>query len=122
MRFKLQQIDIDKLLKIPNPFHKRDYIQDLGIERFSESKGKLICTWATALGKTVLAIKIIQKMRLKFTEPIHVTVPTDTLKEQWEKKLHGIANVFVYTIHSYLKQTNVIPVLLICDEHLSGPI
>lgn len=118
MRFRLKQEHINDLLLIEDKFKKRDYIQDLGTQIFRTCKGKLICTWATAIGKTVLGIKIMKKIRTNSDEEIHVTVPSDILKEQWEAKISAaeLKNVFVYTIHSYLKQTTVIPRFLICDE------
>lgn len=116
MRYKLNQKDIEILKLIPDPFKKRDYLQELGIDYFQKSKGKLICTWATATGKTVLALKIIKKLQLKHTGEIHITVPTDILKEQWEKNLSDFKDVKVYTIHSYLKQATCVPKLLCCDE------
>lgn len=116
MIFRLNQNNIEDLQKIDDPFLKRDYLQELGIQRFQESKGKLIVTWATATGKTVLALKIIRKLQQKHSGEIHITVPSDNLKLQWEKQLKDFENVFVFTIHSYIKKEQTEPILLICDE------
>lgn len=117
---KLNQNEINELLLIDDPFKKRDYIQLKGVKLFVENKGQLLITFATSLGKTVQAIKIIKLLRTKSNDEIHITVPTDTLKKQWELKLVGIENVFVYTIHSYSKLNNPSPLLLVADEcHIS---
>lgn len=113
---KLNQDEINELLLIEDPFKKRDFIQLKGIKLFLTEKGKLLVTFATSLGKTVLAIKVIKLLRSKSDKEIHITVPTDPLKKQWEKHLEGIENVFVYTIHSYAKMNNPSPLLLVSDE------
>jgi superfamily II DNA or RNA helicase len=115
-KLKLSQNEINNLIKIENKFKKRDYIQELGINYFVQYKGNLLCTWATSLGKTVLGIKIIKGLRKLSNREIHITVPTDTLKKQWDKQVKDLNNVTVFTIHSYCKLKNPSPFLLICDE------
>lgn len=115
-KVKLSQKEIKDLLKIEDPFKKRDYIQEIGITIFKQSKGKLVVTWATSLGKSVFAIKIINKFRRLSLKPIHITVPTLTLKDQWIKKLKGIPNVEVFTTNAYSSLQERKPLLLIADE------
>lgn len=115
---KLTQSEIKELLLIKDPFKKRDYIQQKGLGLFKESKGQLLCRWATSLGKTIFAKKIIQRfLELKSNFVTHIVVPTDTLKKQWEEKLEGILNFEVYIVNTYatLEFEND-PDLIVYDE------
>jgi superfamily II DNA or RNA helicase len=115
-KIKLLQNDINKLLLIPDKFKKRDYIQILGIKHFLHNNGKLLCTWATSLGKSVLAVKIIKLLRKQSSKEIHICVPYDSLITQWEEHMKDIPNVKIFIINSYCKLNNPKPLLLIVDE------
>ena len=66
----------------------RDQRQDEAIKKWIESGGKGTIVAATAFGKTRTAIKIIQKLRVKYPNMlVLVVVPTDLLKKQWHTEL-----------------------------------
>lgn len=116
MKLRLNQNNITDLLKLEKVTEKQSYIQELGIKYFIESNGQLICSWATATGKTILAVKIINKLLLKNPNlEIDVVVPFDILKHQWEKHFTEFknVNVFILKTYSHLKRS---PYLLIVDE------
>ena len=115
MKYRLSQHDITNLLKIEKVTDKQNYIQDLGIEYFVKSHGNLVCTWATATGKTILAVKIIKKLLEKNPDfIIDIVIPFDTLKKQWEKHFDN-PNVKVFILKTYNK-LNRKPFLLVVDE------
>ena len=116
-KIKLTQSQIDNINLLESPFKKRDVIQDIGIELFKQAKGQLVCTWATSIGKTIFALKLIKRLREKNQEEVHITVPTITLKEQWESKIleWNLDNVFVYTTNSYIAMDTKC-IVLFCDE------
>jgi superfamily II DNA or RNA helicase len=116
MKYKLQQIHIEAIQKEPDKFKKRDLIQDIGIKYFIETKGQLLCTWATATGKTVFALKIIKLLRKQSLGEIHIVLPTNALLEQWQTHTQGIENIKIFIINTYSKLPPQNPLLLIVDE------
>lgn len=117
MIYKLNQNQIEQIQEEIDKNKKKDLIQDIGIDIFKKSNFNLICTWATSVGKTVYACKILKKIRQTRSDEIHVCVPYEPLKEQWEKTLKqwGIENVKVFIINTYLKEERN-PYMLIVDE------
>lgn len=117
MKIKLKQEHINTIIAESDLYKKRDIIQDIGKDFFKESGFNLVCTWATSLGKTVFACKIMQEIRKKHDKEIHVCVPYTNLKTQWEKTLKdfNITNVEVFVIDTYMKNPQS-PFLLIVDE------
>lgn len=73
----------------------RDERQAEAVNRWLKSNGKGTVVAATGVGKTVIAIKCIQKVRSKYPDlSVLVVVPTTQLKDQWEEELKkwGVAN------------------------------
>lgn len=115
-RVNLTQNQVNQIHGEPDKYKKRDIIQDIGIEEWKKANGNLVCTWATAVGKSVFATKLIKRLRKQTNAEIHITIPTNALREQWEKHVEGIPNVHIFTIHSYAKLENPKPILYIADE------
>lgn len=119
MKYTLNQSQIEIIQGIKDPYKKRDYIQDeIGIPLFKGSGFNLVCTWATSIGKTIFACKIMKKIRDNgISHEIHIVVPYQTLKDQWEEEIRKfeLENVKVFIINSYFKIKQY-PYLLIADE------
>jgi superfamily II DNA or RNA helicase len=81
----------------------RDDRQEQGIEIWKKSNGWGTLEYCTGFGKTITAIKIINKIIKNRGEIIIIIiVPTITLKTQWEEKLkeYSISSFNVYVINT----------------------
>jgi superfamily II DNA or RNA helicase len=67
----------------------KDERQEIGIEKWKNNKGRGILNYVTGFGKTVVAIKIINRLFKKFgtTADVLIVVPTDILRNQWIQKI-----------------------------------
>lgn len=66
----------------------RDERQKEAINNWIKAKGKASIVAATGVGKTVMALKIIKKLRTKYPNlSVLVVVPTEALKNQWLQEL-----------------------------------
>lgn len=66
----------------------RDERQDESVRKWLQNKGKATIVAATGVGKTIIAIKTIQRVRQKYPLlSVLVLVPTELLKNQWLEEL-----------------------------------
>ena len=89
-------------------------------------KAKGYCSIATGVGKTYIAVLAIKLCNEKHPDKnINVVVPTLVLAEAWtdEKKghikLHGLKNVNIYVINSYVKEQQNCALLIIDETHVA---
>lgn len=101
---------------------KKDWIQDFACSLISFHKS-LIANLMTGFGKSLLAIRTIQRIRKLSNQDIVIVVPSDVLMQQWKAllKKHNLEeNVHVYIINSYVKLSNTAVVrkgvFLVVDE------
>lgn len=118
--YSLNQNQIQLIQAESDLFKKREIIQEIGIQYFRESKGNLLATWSTSLGKTVLALKICQKFREKRNDVIDIVVPFQILKTQWEEKIkeYSLTNVNVYVINTFVKTEREGKFLIVDEAHI----
>lgn len=95
----------------------KDFLQSDIVNIMAKEKS-LVLEAGTGFGKTNTAILAINRVRLKNNLPIVIIVPTNILKTQWESKIIGIDNIYIYVINSYTMTDKVIKngFLLIIDE------
>lgn len=66
----------------------RDERQDESVTKWLKANGKGTIVAATGVGKTVIAVKCIKKVRSKYPNmSVLVVVPTSQLRDQWESEL-----------------------------------
>lgn len=82
----------------------RDERQDEGVQKWINNKCRGTLEWATGTGKTVAAIKAVNRVLKRYPNfKILVIVPTDALVDQWKKELSErcvTSNYGVHTINS----------------------
>lgn len=100
----------------------RNERQEKSIQKWLESKGKSSIIAATGFGKTVVAMKIIQRSQVKNKDfKVIVIVPKINLKQQWEEEAvkFGV-NIKVFVINSIVIANKKIECdLLVVDENSS---
>lgn len=84
--------------------------------------GTIIST--TGSGKTYISILAIKKLNVSIPDAIiHVVVPTTKLKDDWCNKenghiiTHGLNNVEVFVINTYIKKARACTLLVIDEGH-----
>lgn len=94
------------------------------IDKWIKSGARGYFLWATGTGKSYLACLAIKLCNERHPDKqINVVVPTTVLQEAWtdEKKghikLHGLKNVNVYVINTYVKDTHECALLIIDEVH-----
>jgi len=97
----------------------RDDRQEVGIQAWLKNKGKGSFIYATGVGKTISALKIIKRSQIKSkTFKVIVIVPKVNLKSQWEEEAikFGVS-IEVYVVNTIvLKKQHLVCDLLILDE------
>lgn len=102
----------------------RDERQKLGIRRWIDSGGRGVLEWATGTGKTngsIMVIKSLYKHNPNIV--VLVAVPTDVLKEQWNRELaknqlFSICKVEIF--NTIIKQQYQVDLLVVDECHLSA--
>ena len=90
------------------------------------NKARGYCSIATGVGKSYIAVLAIKLCNERHPDKkINIVVPTTVLAEAWtdEKKgnikLHGLKNVEVYVINSYVKEQHECALLVIDETHVA---
>lgn len=100
--------------------NSRDIRQDKAVNIFIDNvknggKGGAF-EFPTGFGKTTCAVKIIGK--LKPGNLVHVVVPTQELKVQWEKVVSGkFLNVHIYVVNTYVQIKRKCDLLILDEAH-----
>ena len=94
------------------------------IENWIKAGAKAYVEWATGTGKSYIACLAIQLCNKRHPDKqINIVVPTTVLQEAWtdEKKghikIHGLKNVNVYVINTYVKELHECALLIIDEVH-----
>jgi superfamily II DNA or RNA helicase len=94
------------------------------IDKWIKSGAKGYFEWCTGSGKSYLACLAIKLCNERHSDKqINVVVPTTVLQEAWtdEKKghikVHGLKNVNVYVINTYVKEQHECALLIIDEVH-----
>ena len=99
----------------------RDERQDEAVRKWIKAKGKASIVAGTGVGKTVIAIKCIKKLLIKYPNlSILILVPTELLKNQWieELKKWGVcANITVKVMMGASKKEYECDLLIIDEAH-----
>jgi len=99
----------------------RDERQAESVNKWLKSNGKGTIVAATGVGKTVIALKCIQKVRTKYPNlSVLVLVPTTQLKEQWESELEkwNVSNNSRVTVmNGASKRSDSCDMLIIDEAH-----
>lgn len=99
----------------------RDERQAESVNKWLKSNGKGSVVAGTGVGKTVIAIKCIQRVRTKYPNlSVLVIVPTDLLKDQWESELskwNVSNNTRVKVMKGASKQEDECDMLIIDEAH-----
>ena len=99
----------------------RDERQAESVNKWLKSNGKGTVVAGTGVGKTVIAIKCIQRVRTKYPNlSVLVIVPTDLLKDQWESELskwNVSNNTRVKVMKGASKQEDECDMLIIDEAH-----
>lgn len=99
----------------------RDERQDESVKKWLKSGGHNTIVAATGVGKTVIAIKIITKLRSKYPNmSVLVLVPTETLKTQWIEEIDnwGLGfNIEVKVMMGASKKPASCDLLIIDEAH-----
>ena len=99
----------------------RDERQDEAVRKWIKAKGKATVVAGTGVGKTVIAIKCIKKLLIKYPNlSILILVPTELLKNQWieELKKWGVcANITVKVMMGASKKEYECDLLIIDEAH-----
>lgn len=102
----------------------RDERQDEGVQKWINNKCKGTLEWATGTGKTIAAIKAVNRVLKKYPNfKILVIVPTDALVDQWKKELSekcATSNYGVNTINSAVTHTWTCDILILDECHRLG--
>ena len=98
--------------------------QKQDIDKWIKSGAKGYFEWCTGSGKSYLACLAIKLANERHPDKeINVVVPTTVLEEAWtdEKKghikIHGLKNVNVFVINTYVKETHDCALLIIDEVH-----
>lgn len=107
-----------------NQVSDRTLKQKEDIDKWIKAGARGYFLWATGTGKSYLACLAIKLCNERHPDKqINVVVPTTVLQEAWtdEKKghikLHGLKNVNVYVINTYVKDTHECALLIIDEVH-----
>lgn len=107
-----------------NQTSDRTLYQKDGIEKWIKAGARGYFEWCTGSGKSYLACLAIKLANERHPDKqINVVVPTTVLEEAWtdEKKghikLHGLKNVNVFVINTYVKETHDCALLIIDEVH-----
>lgn len=99
----------------------RDDRQKLGCQRWIKAGGKATLCWGTGVGKTNASIMIINALYKRNSQlKVLVIVPTDTLKEQWQRTLaknHLLPICKVEIINTVLNNTYNVDLLVLDEAH-----
>lgn len=102
----------------------RDERQDKGVQKWINNKCKGTLEWATGTGKTVAAIKAVNRVLKRYPSlKILVIVPTDALVDQWKKELSekcATSNYGVNTINSAVTHNWNCDILILDEIHRLG--
>lgn len=80
--------------------------QKLAVERILQNQDHSVLEFPTGVGKTFTAMMLYQRLSNEFDlNTVHVVVPTNYLKNKWQKELHdyGVYQGEVYTMTAYAK-------------------
>ena len=106
-----------------NEYEKQDKRQNGLVEVFAAKGGRGFITAVTGFGKTVLGMKVVNRMHQRVpTRRCHVVVPTTHLRDQWEEEVRKfeVQHTEVYVVNSYVDMINdgrlQLPDLFILDE------
>lgn len=98
--------------------------QKQDIEKWIKAGARGYFEWCTGSGKSYLACLAIKLANERHPDKqINVVVPTTVLEEAWtdEKKghikIHGLKNVNVFVINTYVKETHDCALLIIDEVH-----
>ena len=102
----------------------RTLYQKDGIEKWIKAGAKGYFEWCTGSGKSYLACLAIKLANERHPDKeINVVVPTTVLQEAWTDdkkghiKIHGLKNVNVFVINTYVKDTHDCALLIIDEVH-----
>ena len=102
----------------------RTLYQKDGIEKWIKAGARGYFEWCTGSGKSYLACLAIKLANERHPDKqINVVVPTTVLQEAWTDdkkghiKLHGLKNVNVFVINTYVKDTHDCALLIIDEVH-----
>lgn len=99
----------------------RDERQKLGCQRWIKAGGKATLCWGTGVGKTNASVMIINALHKRNSQlKVLVIVPTDTLKEQWQRTLaknHLLPICKVEIINTVLNNTYLVDLLILDEAH-----
>ena len=100
----------------------RDERQEISINKWKTAKGLGLMLLPTGFGKTIVAIKIIKKIKAKKGEVnVLIVVPSDYLKQQWESilKKHNCDDVStVLIINTAIKARRNCDLLIADEVHM----
>lgn len=98
--------------------------QKQDIDKWIKSGAKGYFEWCTGSGKSYLACLAIKLANERHPDKqINVVVPTTVLEEAWTDdkkghiKIHGLKNVNVFVINTYVKETHECALLIIDEVH-----
>jgi superfamily II DNA or RNA helicase len=107
-----------------NQTSDRTLRQKSDIDKWIKSGAKGYFEWCTGSGKSYLACLAIKLCNDRHPDKqINVVVPTTVLQEAWiderkgHIKVHGLKNVNVFVINSYVKETHDCALLIIDEVH-----
>ena len=102
----------------------RTLYQKDGIKKWIKAGARGFFEWCTGSGKSYLACLAIKLANERHPDKqINVVVPTTVLQEAWTDdkkghiKLHGLKNVNVFVINTYVKETHDCALLIIDEVH-----
>ena len=102
----------------------RTLYQKDGIDKWIKAGARGYFEWCTGSGKSYLACLAIKLANERHPDKeINVVVPTTVLQEAWTDdkkghiKLHGLKNVNVFVINTYVKETHDCALLIIDEVH-----
>ena len=102
----------------------RTLYQKDGIKKWIKAGARGYFEWCTGSGKSYLACLAIKLCNERHPDKeINVVVPTTVLQEAWTDdkkghiKLHGLKNVNVFVINTYVKETHDCALLIIDEVH-----
>jgi superfamily II DNA or RNA helicase len=107
-----------------NQTSDRTLKQKSDIDKWISSGAKGYFEWCTGSGKSYLACLAIKLCNERHPDKqINVVVPTTVLQEAWiddkkgHIKVHGLKNVNVFVINTYVKETHDCALLIIDEVH-----
>lgn len=110
-----------------NQTSNRTLRQKEDIDKWIKSGAKGYFEWATGTGKSYIACLAIKLCNERHPDKqINVVVPTTVLQEAWtdEKKghikIHGLKNVNVFVINTYVKEQHECALLIIDEVHTAS--